>query len=75
MKIKVKNIKSGVVEFHTEKKAKFLSRFKNIEVFWPKKDKSKKAEKIEEVTLKSEEVVESISKKTEKTTRKSASDK
>lgn len=75
MKIKVKNIKSGVVEFHTEKKAKFLARFKNIEVFWPKKDKSKKAEKIEEVTSKSEEVIELVSKKTKKTAGKSTADK
>lgn len=75
MKVKVKNIKSGVVEFHTEKKAKFLSRFKNIEVFWPKKVESKKAEKSEEAPSKAEEVVEPISKKTKKSAGKSAANK
>lgn len=74
MKVKVKNTKSGVVEYHTEKKAKFLARFKNIEVFWPKKEESKKSEKIE-VTSKRGEAVESVSKKTKKSAGKPSTDK
>ena len=74
MRVKVKNTKSGVIEFHTEKKAKFLARFKNIEIFWPKKEESKKSKKIE-VTSKTEEAVESVSKKTKKSEGKSTADK
>ncbi len=75
MKIKVKNLKSGVVEFHTEKKAKFLARFKNIEVFWPKKVEPKKAVEVKKESSKNEEVIELVSKKTKKSAGKSTADK